>query len=101
MRAIRLHAFGGRFVMYGWSSGAPTELTTEDLHSKLLTATYALGPRIERVPGGMRGLQERALEEVARGTLLPAVTTFPLRDAGAAHAALLGRGTVGKVVLKP
>ncbi|MFI8879413.1 zinc-binding dehydrogenase [Streptomyces sp. NPDC055243] len=99
--ALELLGFGGRFVVYGWSSGAPTELATKDLHGKLLTATYALGPRIARVPGGLRGLQERALEEAARGTLVPAVTTFPLRDAGAAHAALLGRETVGKVVLKP
>ncbi|QCX75535.1 Quinone oxidoreductase 1 [Streptomyces sp. YIM 121038] len=97
--AFDLLGYGGQFVMYGWSAGTPTEFTSEDLHARLLTATYALGPRILRVPGGLRALQERALAEAASGTLVPAVTTFPLRDAAAAHTALLGRATVGKVVL--
>ncbi|MFE0136942.1 zinc-binding dehydrogenase [Streptomyces sp. NPDC059037] len=99
--ALELLGCGGRFVMYGWSSGTPTEFTAKDLQANLLTAAYALGPRIARVPGGLRGLQEQALAEAARCTLVPAVTTFPLRDAGAAHAALLNRETVGKVVLIP
>ncbi|MFD0418207.1 zinc-binding dehydrogenase [Streptomyces sp. NPDC127108] len=99
--ALDLLGYGGQFVIYGWSSGAPTEFTSKDLHDRLLTATYALGPRIVRVPGGLRGLQERALAAAADGTLVPAVTTFPLRDAAAAHTALLGRATVGKVVLVP
>ncbi|MEV0321868.1 zinc-binding dehydrogenase [Streptomyces sp. NPDC050658] len=99
--ALELLGSGGRFVVYGWSSGTPTEFATKDLQGRLLTATYALGPRIARVPGGLRGLQERALAEAARGSLVPAVTTFPLREADAAHAALLARRTVGKVVLIP
>ncbi|MFD9906179.1 zinc-binding dehydrogenase [Streptomyces sp. NPDC059063] len=99
--ALDLLGHGGQFVVYGWSSGAPTEFTSKDLHDRLLTATHALGPRILRVPGGLRRLQERALAEAANGTLVPAVTTFPLRDAAAAHTALLDRKTVGKVVLVP
>ncbi|MFD9863080.1 zinc-binding dehydrogenase [Streptomyces alboflavus] len=97
--AFELLGHGGQFVVYGWSSGAPTEFTSKDLHEKVLTVTHALGPRIVRLPGGLRGLQERALAAAADGTLVPAVTTFPLRDAAAAHTALLGRATVGKVVL--
>jgi NADPH2:quinone reductase len=48
-------------------------------------------------PGDLRSLEQRAL---ASG-LTPLVTTFPLAEAAAAHAALEGRETVGKVVLLP
>ncbi|MFD5702541.1 zinc-binding dehydrogenase [Streptomyces lasiicapitis] len=97
--ALELLTHGGQFVIYGWSSGTPTEFTSKDLHEKVLSLTHALGPRIVRLPGGLRALQERALAEAASGTLVPAVTAFPLRDAAAAHEALVTRGTVGKVVL--
>lgn len=48
-------------------------------------------------PGDLRSFEERAL---ASG-LTPLLTTFPLADAAAAHAALEARETVGKVVLLP
>jgi NADPH2:quinone reductase len=53
------------------------------------------------MPGGLRALEELALAEAAAGTLVPAVTTFPLQDAPAAHLALQERNTIGKVVLLP
>ncbi|MFF2851049.1 zinc-binding dehydrogenase [Streptomyces sp. NPDC058001] len=43
----------------------------------------------------------RALAAAADGTMVPAVQTFPLSAAGAAHAALVARATTGKVVLVP
>ncbi len=45
--------------------------------------------------------EARALAAVAEGTLVPAVQTFPLAEAAAAHAALESRRTTGKVVLVP
>ena len=61
----------------------------------------AIGVRLLRRPGGLRELEERALAAAAEGRLTPLRTTFPLKDAGAAHAALEGRATTGKVVLVP
>jgi NADPH2:quinone reductase len=85
-------ARGGRHVLYGWSSGEMTQIGTGDIVARSLTVSSALVR-----PGDLRALEERAL---ASG-LTPLVTTFPLADAAAAHAALEARETVGKVVLVP
>ncbi|GAA4637801.1 zinc-binding dehydrogenase [Actinoallomurus vinaceus] len=99
--AFDLLAPGGRLVLFGWSAGEPIRFTAADLFKRSLSASVALGPGILRRPGGLRGLQERALAEAAEGRLVPAVQTFPLKDAPAAHRALETRATVGKVVLVP
>ncbi|MDI2125938.1 zinc-binding dehydrogenase [Yinghuangia seranimata] len=99
--SLELLGFGGRFIMFGWSAGKPTELTGKDLYDKVLSATVALGPRLLSAPGGLRGLEERSLAEAAAGRLVPAFQTFPLREAAQAHIAAQGRGTVGKTVLVP
>jgi NADPH:quinone reductase len=85
-------ARGGRHVVYGWSAGEMTSITTGDIVARGLTVSSALVR-----PGDLRGLEERAL---ASG-LKPLITSFPLAEAAAAHAALEGRETVGKVVLVP
>lgn len=92
---------GGKLVMFGWSSGEPTEVTTRDLYSRSLTAGFAIGPRLAKLPGGMRGLETRALEAATKRELVPAIEEFPLADTAAAHAAIEARTTVGKVVLIP
>jgi NADPH2:quinone reductase len=61
--------------------------------------TAAVGGKVLRRPGGLRDVEERSLAAVAAGTLAPLLTTFALKDAAAAHAALEGRATTGKVVL--
>jgi NADPH:quinone reductase len=95
--ALELLAPGGRIVLFGWSSGAPTRLTTEDLLARSLTASAGLGPHITR---RLRELEERALAAVAAGALEPVLDErFTLARAAEAHAALEARGTVGKVVL--
>jgi NADPH2:quinone reductase len=99
--AFDLLAPGGRLVVFGWSGGEPVRFTAADLLRRSLSASVALGPGILRRPGGLRGLQERALTEAAAGRLVPAVQTFALKDAAAAHRALETRATVGKVVLVP
>lgn len=100
-QALEAIGVGGRLVLFGYASGAVTQLTAGDLFSRGLTVSAAIGPRILQRPGGMRDLEERALAAVADGTLAPAVQRFPLAEAAAAHAALESRATTGKVVLIP
>ncbi len=85
-------ARGGRHVVYGWSAGEMTPITTGDIVARSLTVSSALVR-----PGDLRALEERSL---ASG-LTPLLTSFPLAEAAAAHAALEARQTVGKVVLVP
>src|SRR5919197_51024 len=99
--ALELLAPGGRLILFGWSSGQPTRLTAIDLFARGLTASAAIGPRILNRPGGMRELEEQALDALAEGRLVPLVQRFALADAAAAHTALETRATVGKVVLVP
>ena len=99
--ALELLGPDGRFLVYGWSSGEPTRLGTDDLVRLGITASVAIGPRMMRRPGGLRGLEEASLEALSSGRLVPVVTSFRLADAAAAHEALENRGTVGKVVLIP
>ncbi|KAA1427947.1 zinc-binding dehydrogenase [Nocardioides antri] len=92
---------GGRLVMFGYSSGTPTQLTTADLVERGITAGWSLGPRMMALPGGIPGLAFRALERVAAGRWRPLVSTYPLEEAARAHADLEGRVALGKVVLEP
>jgi len=97
--ALELLAPGGRLVMFGFSSGTPTQFDTSDVVSRSLSVSWSLGPRMSALPGGIPGLARRALERVARGEWWPLVTTYPLAAAAAAHTALENRDSLGKVVL--
>jgi len=100
--ALELLGTGGRFLMFGWSAGAMTEISSADLLAKSLTVQWATGQHlIQRYEGGLRGLESFALDRVASGAWVPLVTRFPLEKAAEAHTALMNRGTVGKAVLIP
>jgi NADPH:quinone reductase len=90
---------GGRLVMFGYSAGSPTELTTADLLGRGISADWSLGARMNALPGGIPGLAGRALDKVASGDWRPLVSTYPLAEAGRAHADLEARRALGKVVL--
>jgi NADPH2:quinone reductase len=100
-QALELIGVGGRLVLFGYASGAVTQLSAGDLFSRGLTVSAAIGPRILQRPGGMRDLEERSLAALADGSLTPAMQRFPLAEAAAAHTALERRATTGKVVLVP
>ena len=97
--ALELLRPGGRLVMFGFSAGTPTELTTADLLGRGISAGWSLGARMNALPGGIPGLAGRALDKVAAGEWRPLVSTYPLADAARAHADLEGRRALGKVVL--
>jgi NADPH:quinone reductase len=100
--AMELLGPGGRLILFGFASGAPTRLDAGDLYARGLTASAAIGPRILQRPGGMRDLEEQALAAAASGRLVPLVgQRFALAQAAAAHAAMESRATVGKTVLVP
>lgn len=100
--ALELLDVGGRLVMFGASAGSPTAFGSADVVSRGLTVSWVTGPRMLRTPGGLRGLETRALAEGAAGRLVPLVhPPFALADAAGAHRALEERATAGKVVLVP
>lgn len=94
-----LLAPGGRVVLFGYTSGTPTEFTAAELMARGLAASSALGPRMMARPGGIQALAIAAVAELEAGRLIPGVTEFPLAEATRAHAALAARETAGKVVL--
>ena len=88
---------GGRLVVFGGASGGPIQFDVWDLYRRGLTISAAIGrPMRDR-----RALEARALAAAADGRLIPAIQRFPLAQAAAAHAAIEGRATTGKVVLVP
>ncbi|RKT52872.1 zinc-binding dehydrogenase [Saccharothrix australiensis] len=99
--AVELLAPGGRLVLFGASSGTPTEVSTADLFDRALTVTAAVGPHVAHRAGGLRALEARALADAAAGRFTPVTRRFPLSAACEAHDALEGRRTVGKVILVP
>jgi NADPH2:quinone reductase len=100
-QSLELLTPGGRQVMFGYSAGTPTQLTTDDLIGRGISAGWSLGARMMALPGGIPGLAGRALEKVATGEWRPLVSTFPLGEAARAHADLEGHRALGKVVLLP
>ena len=99
--ALELLGAGGRLILFGFSSGRPTELSAGDLFARGISATAAIGARIAQRPGGLRDLEEQALAAAAEGRLVPVVQRFALAEAAAAHEAIERRATVGKTVLVP
>jgi NADPH2:quinone reductase len=99
---LDLVAPGGRLVLFGSASGEVMPLSADDLYRTGVTVTAAVGARMMSSPRGFRPWAERALAELAAGTVRPLVhPPFRLADAAEAHRALAGRATTGKVVLVP
>jgi NADPH2:quinone reductase len=98
--AMNLLGPGGRLVLFGFSSGKPTQLGVYDLIALGITASAAIGARM--FDRDLRPLQLRALEAAASGRWKPLIgPAFSLADAAAAHTAIVERRTIGKTVLVP
>jgi NADPH:quinone reductase len=95
--AFELTARGGRFLIFGLSSGYATEASLRDVLQRGLTV---VGGAQVRSPADMRELSAEALSLAAAGELRPVIgQTFPLERAADAHAAIEARGTIGKTLL--
>jgi NADPH2:quinone reductase len=99
--ALELLGAGGRLILFGFSSGTPTELSAGDLFGRGITVSAAIGARMAQRSGGLRDLEEQALAAAADGRLVPLVQRFALAQAAAAHEAIESRATIGKTVLVP
>ncbi|MCP3800616.1 zinc-binding dehydrogenase [Allokutzneria sp. A3M-2-11 16] len=100
--SLDLLGAGGRIYFFGWSAGETTKISQDDLWAKSITAGVAIGPAIVARAGGLRVLERRAMDALAKGELVPLVNPpIPLSDAAAAHTALVSRATIGKVILIP
>ena len=93
---------GGRLVIYGKASGQPAVVTTNELLFSSRTAYgLAVGTVIEDA-ALMRQAMEQLFDWHAGGKFRLLIGhEYPLRDAAAAHRALEGRETHGKIILVP
>jgi NADPH:quinone reductase len=89
----------GRMIMFGGASGEPLPFheIMMPMQMKGLTLGGFGGPWLR--PGRAAAAAQALTEYVERGELRIDVTTFPLAEAAAAHAAIEARQTTGKVVL--
>lgn len=98
-RSLDVLGQGGRLVVYGAASGAPTMVAAQQLSFKaqsVLGYSMGAGTPPEQLAAGMRAL----LGFVAEGQLQVAVGhSYPLAQAALAHQAMAERKTTGKVVL--
>ncbi|RAG83648.1 hypothetical protein DN069_21055 [Streptacidiphilus pinicola] len=101
--AFELLGPGGRFVTFGFSSGAGTKLGEGEAAGRGVEVLSYWGPPVgPRGPETQLRQTREALTAAASGRLRPFVgAAFPLADAGAAHRAIERRETVGKTVLLP
>ncbi|MFC5720803.1 zinc-binding dehydrogenase [Streptomyces gamaensis] len=107
--AVDLLGRGGKHLVFGWAGeglhdGSPLTFGEEELAARGITSQTVLGPVMLQKAGGenpLRTLETESLAQAAAGRLVPAVQSFPLAEAAAAHRALETRGTMGKVFLVP
>ena len=100
--AFSLLTGGGRFAVFGFASGSPTEASFGEILGRGVTVIGFGGGRLLRRPAYARELEAEAIREAAAGLLEPVIgQTFPLEQGAEAHAAVESRATLGKTLLIP
>ncbi|MFD9563273.1 zinc-binding dehydrogenase [Streptomyces sp. NPDC059994] len=97
--AFPLTAHGGRFSAHGAPTGHGFAAVPADEAGRRAITVLGIAD-VQLTPSRRVALATRALEEAAAGRLRTVIgAVYPLERAGEAHAAIEGRGLVGKVVL--
>ncbi|MFF4354227.1 zinc-binding dehydrogenase [Streptomyces sp. NPDC001530] len=97
--AFALTADGGRFSAHGAPSGGFSPIDPDEATRRAIKL-FGIGD-VQFSPADLHRYTSDALAEAAAGRLRPVIgEVFALERAGDAHAAIEGRGLVGKVVLK-
>ncbi|MEU9466045.1 zinc-binding dehydrogenase [Streptomyces avermitilis] len=97
--AFALTAEGGRFSAHGAPSGGFAALDPDEAGRRGITL-FGIGD-VQFGPADLRRLTAGALAEAAAGRLRPVIgQVFALEQAAEAHAAVEGRQSVGKVLLR-
>ena len=101
--AVGLLADEGRFLIFGFSSGAMTQPDPAAVEARGIRVLSFFGPPTGlRSPEARRRQTAELIAAVAEGRLRPHVgRRFPLDRAAEAHRAIAARSTVGKTVLEP
>lgn len=102
-RAFELLADGGRFMVFGFSSGEMSRPDPAAATARNISVLSYFGPATgPRAPREQFRQSAEVIAAAAEGRLRPFVgRVFPLDQAAAAHTAITSRGTVGKTVLEP
>lgn len=101
-QALEATAAGGRFGLYGFTSGTWVPLDAHQIGRRGISVVGALGIAFAKPAEEQRADAEEALKAAAAGELVPRVhATFPLDRAAEAHAAIESRATLGAVLLTP
>ncbi|MFI1096939.1 zinc-binding dehydrogenase [Streptomyces sp. NPDC020917] len=91
---------GGRFALYGFTSGTWVELDAHRIGRRGISVVGALGIAFAKPAEEQHADAAEALRAAAAGELVPRIhATFPLERAAAAHAALEDRSSIGAVQL--
>ncbi len=101
-RNIRICAEDGRIIQIAFLRGSKAPVDFMRLMLKRITLTGStLRARPDGVKAGIaRGLEAHVWPLIAAGTIRPVIdSTFPLAEAGAAHAHMESNRHVGKIVL--
>jgi NADPH2:quinone reductase len=97
--AFPLTADGGRFSAHGAPSGTFSPVDPDEAAARGIKL-FGIAD-VQFGPEDLRRFTSDALAAAAAGRLRPVIgEVFPLEGAGDAHAAIEGRGVVGKVVLE-
>lgn len=103
-RNLEALAVEGRLVQIAFLRGSKVDLNLQPVMAKRLTITGStLRPRTVAQKAAIAdALAERVWPLVAAGRLRPPIfRTFPLAEAGAAHALMESNAHIGKIVLEP
>lgn len=100
--ALRAIAWGGRFLVIGFTAGIPTLPLNLTLLKGCQVVGVFYGAMVAKEPDLARAVSDELIDLVAAGKIRPHVSErYPLDRAGEALRSLMDRKAVGKVVIEP